>query len=412
MSSHMTDPKDENTQAPESLAPHQKVEGGWKAFIFNAFLLSLILEAGLTLIGNIATGMVKTLLVFPQGLAGFCTGTFALLAILLIGSYRRLPWRPFAPALCIFIWQGCMYLPLPAYIDWKTAETLGAVAELSAGAWTLLRLQRMIGNRRPWLTPEAVADCPFSIFRTIIATSIQLFALTPLFLVYLFTSLQLLVSRTSNGFLMFNLTGVFTESRTYEKEGHEVLLLPTVHIGASSFYDELLQTLPADDAAILTEGVTDRKKLMKAKLDYSGVADAVGLTAQPSLAEKRKQAAVKFYDADISDFSSETISVLNGIGRAIEAASNSDTAGAIEALSDLKEPDTATLIRDILDTRNSRVLAGIEAEMPHFKTIAVPWGAAHMPGIEMGLLKMKMHLTNQRRVKVFGWNELSFFPRQ
>jgi len=269
----------------------------------------------------------------------------------------------------------------------------------------------MIGNRRPWLTAEAVADCPFSLSRTILAAGVKLFVLAPLFLVYLFTSLQLVVSRTSNGFLMFNLTGVFTESRTYEKEGHEVLLLPTVHIGASSFYDELLQTLPADDTAILTEGVTDRKKLMKAKLDYSGVAGAVGLTAQPSLTEKRKQAAVKFYDADISDFSSETISVLNGIGRAIEAASNSDTAGAIEALSDLKEPDTAALVRDILDTRNARLLTGIEAEMPHFKTIAVPWGAAHMPGIEMGLLKMKMHLTNQRRVKVFGWDELSFFPR-
>jgi hypothetical protein len=408
----MTAHNDGSTEAAESPALPQKVEGGWKAFIFNAFLLSFILGAGLTLLGNVASGLAKTLLAFPQGVAGFCTGTFALLAILLIGSYKKLPWRPFAPALCIFIWQGCMYLPLPAYMEWKTVETFGAVAELAAGVWALLRLQRMIGNRRPWLTPEAVADCPFSFFRTIVATSIQLFALTPLFLVYLFTSLQLVVSRTSNGFLMFNLTGVFTESRTYEKEGHEVLLLPTMHIGASSFYDELLQTLPAENSAILTEGVTDRKKLMKAKLDYSGVAGAVGLTAQPSLAEKRKQAAVKFYDADISDFSPDTISVLNGIGRAIEAASNSDSAGAIEALSELKEPDTATLLRDILDTRNSRVLAGIEAEMPLFRTIAVPWGAAHMPGIEMGLLKMKMHLTNQRRVKVFGWNELSFFPQQ
>ena len=408
----MTAHNDGSTQAAESPALPRKVEGGWKAFIFNAFLLSFLLSAGLTLLGNVGTGLEKTLLAFPQGLAGFCTGTFALLAILLIGSYKRLPWRFFAPALCLFIWQGCMYLPLPAYIDLKTVETLGALVELAAGVWTLLRLRRMIGNRHPWLTPEAVADCPFSFFRTIIATGIQLFALTPVLLVYLFISLQLVVSRTSNGFLMFNLTGVFTESRTYEREGHEVLLLPTMHIGAASFYDELLQTLPAEDSAILTEGVTDRKKLMKARLDYSGVAGAVGLTAQPSLAEKRKQAAVKFYDADISDFSPDTISVLNGIGRAIEAASNSDTAGAIEALSELKEPDTAALVRDILDTRNARVLAGIEIESPQFKTIAVPWGAAHMPGIETGLLNMKMHLTNQRRVKVFGWNELSFFPRE
>ncbi|MEI6872858.1 MAG: hypothetical protein WCL08_11300, partial [Verrucomicrobiota bacterium] len=80
MSSHMTDPKDGNKQAPESLAPHHKLEGGWKAFIFNAFLLSLTLEAGLTLIGTLATGMVKAMLVFPLGLAGFCTGAFALLA--------------------------------------------------------------------------------------------------------------------------------------------------------------------------------------------------------------------------------------------------------------------------------------------------------------------------------------------
>ena len=154
----MTAHNDGSTQAAESPALPRKVEGGWKAFIFNAFLLSFLLSAGLTLLGNVGTGLEKTLLAFPQGLAGFCTGTFALLAILLIGSYKRLPWRFFAPALCLFIWQGCMYLPLPAYIDLKTVETLGALVELAAGVWTLLRLRRMIGNRHPWLTPEAVAD--------------------------------------------------------------------------------------------------------------------------------------------------------------------------------------------------------------------------------------------------------------
>ena len=408
----MMDPTDGNTQTPASPAPPRKVEGAWKAFIFNAFLVSLMLGGALTLLGNATSGALKAILGFPEGLTSFCTGTFALLAILLIGSYKRLPWRPFAPALCIFIWQGCMCLPLPAYLGWKTVDTLGAVADVAVGAWTLLRLQQLMGNRRPWLTPESVADCPFSLLRTTLAAGVKLFVLTPLFLIYLFASLQLVVNRTSNGFLMFNLSGVYTESRTYEKEGHEVLLLPTMHIGASSFYDELLQTLPSEQAVLLPEGVTDRKKLMKAKLDYSGVAGAVGLSAQPSLTEKRKATAVKSYDADISDFSPETISVLNGIGRALEAATKSDTLGAIEALSELKEPDSDALIKDILDTRNSRVLAGIDEELPHFKYIAIPWGAAHMPGIEKGLLKMKMRLTNQRRVKVFGWNELRLFSEQ
>ncbi len=221
--------------------------------------------------------------------------------------------------------------------------------------------------------------------------------------------MQLMVSHMSNGFLTVNLTGLFTESRTYEKNGRQVLLLPTVHIAVPSFYDEIMQTFPAEQAVILPEGVTDNQGLLKAKLDYSGVADAVGLSAQPSLTAKRKEPSVRRYDADIGDFSKETVEILNVIARVIQSASTNDPMAAFEALSGLKEPDTEALITDILETRNARLISGVEKELANFQYIALPWGAAHMPGIERGLLKMQMHKVSQQQFNVFLWNDLNIF---
>ncbi|NBV84865.1 MAG: hypothetical protein EBS01_01055 [Verrucomicrobia bacterium] len=213
----------------------------------------------------------------------------------------------------------------------------------------------------------------------------------------------------SNGFLSLNLKGLFVECRTYEKNGNQVVLLPTVHIAAPSFYDEIMQTFPADQAVILPEGVTDNQGLLKVKLDYSGVADAVGLSAQPNLTLRRKEPSVRHYDADIADFSKQTVETLNAIAMVIQSATTSGPLTALEALSGFTEPDTEVLIKDILETRNARVVSGVEKELSNFKYIALPWGAAHMPGIERGLLKLDMHKVNQQRFNVFLWDDLNIF---
>jgi hypothetical protein len=406
----MTDTPQGAEPQPAAPVPRGSSNGGWKAFILNAFLWSTFLWGGFSCLEAVSSSFVRGAFSVVAGMLSLSAGGFALLSIFLIGSFKRLPWRPFAPLLGIFIWQGCLYLPLPAYVSWSSLTLMGALADLAMGGWAMVRLSRIPSNGRPWLTTSLVADCPYSARRTVLATLLKLLLLLPVMLIYLFLSAQLCISHLSNGFLTIKLNGLFTEARTYEKDGHQVFLLPTVHIAAPSFYDHLMESHPAEESVILPEGVTDQNNLMKAKLDYSGVAGAVGLSSQPSLTAKRENPEIRRYDADISDFSKPTIIVLNGIGRAMQAGISGDTAAMVEALSNLQEPDTALLISDILDTRNSRLLKGIETELSHFKYIAVPWGVAHMPGIERGLLKLNMKTIQRRQVKVFGWNDLSLFP--
>jgi hypothetical protein len=76
--------------------------------------------------------------------------------------------------------------------------------------------------------------------------------------------------------------------------------------------------------------------------------------------------------------------------------------------------------KDILENRNQRVLKGIDLtisaptpppESP-VEHIIVPWGAAHMPGIERGLLQRNATLESHQDIELFQWKKLGAKLRQ
>ncbi len=396
-----------------SLPPEQQpAKGDWKAFTFNAYLLSFLAEGALTVLAAIPGPVGKFAGGFPLSLAGMASMTFALLVILVIGSFRSLPWRAFAPALAFSIWEGCIYLPLPAFVDWRPLVLSAACLQLLIGGGTLMALHRASSGRSMLLRTGQLVHCPFSLSRTFLAGVLKLFILTPLLLAYIGWSAQVMLKKASSGFLQLDTNGLFTEARTYEKDGHKIYLLPTVHIASPNFYEMLMESLPAERSVILPEGVTDDKKLMRSTLDYSIAADSVGLSAQPDLTKRKQEPNVLHCDADISDFSESTIRLLNAVTFAMHAASDGDALGAIQALTGLENAHSNELIEDILEKRNQRVSAGVEKALPLFEHIAIPWGVAHMPGIERDLFKMRARKTDSRRVQVFNWRELRLFPEK
>ena len=387
---------------PESPAPARgQKRGSGIGIVFNAYLLCFLTDGVLSL-AYPALGDV------PHTLAGFASMLLAMLAIIIISSFRNLPWRPLLIPLLFSLWGGCLFLPLPVFVGIKPLLFATASVQCLIGIGTLLHLRKASGGESFLYREQHWAECKFSLSRTLGAAAIKLLVLLPLLVVYLVWSGQLMVTKISRGFIQIDATGLYTEARDYEKDGRVIHLLPTVHIATPAFYDTLMASLPQSDLVVLPEGVTDKKNLMKAHLDYSVAADSVGLQTQPNLVGKRKEPAVRPCDADVSDFSPPTLAVLNGVAGALQSAGSGDTLGALQALSSLDDKNTATIIEDIIETRNAKVIAGIHQVLQQYAHIAVPWGAAHMPGLEREILKMDFRKTEARRVQVFSWKDLKF----
>ncbi len=393
---------------PPPLPPREKIQGSagsWIAWVFNAYLVLFAADAALTLCRPVLGEG-------PHTIAGSLSILFALLVSLIVSSYRGLPWRCLAPALAFSIWEGCIFLPLPAFVGFEKLVTGTMCAQLLLSAGTFLAVRRLNAGGAFFFRDASMQGGKFSLGRTMLTGGIQLFVLTPLMIVYLLWSVQIMVRKVSAGFIEVTSEGLFTEARIYESGGQRIYLLPTVHIASPGFYDALMADLPQTNTVILPEGVTDSQHLMKVRADYTQTADAVGLHAQPDLTQKKSEAAVQHCDADISDFKPATVAVLNGVFGAMQSASAGDLQSALTAMQSFGDVQAPELIEDILQTRNARVVDGIQQALPKFGHIAVPWGAAHMPGIERGVRQLNATLKDKRKVEVLRWRDLKLFPQQ
>jgi hypothetical protein len=400
-------PGEPATSAPAQL--HHRT--GWLGWIFNGYLIAFTAEGFLTLLHRVGgAGPVGGLIASSLAVVAFSSVLLAVCVTLIACSYSRVQWRILLPALVLTFWRAFYFLPLPAYYSWSGLELSGALFQAATGVATLLLIRARSGGRLPLLPPEATCFAKFSWRRTLATLAAKLLVILPALLVYLLVSAQILVREYSSGFLEITPAGIFTEARTYEREGHKIYLLPTVHIASPAFYETLMEGLPEKSSVILPEGVTDQQGHLKALIDYAGAANSVGLSAQPDLTAPRKAHAVLRCDADVSEFSPETRRALNGIGRVLQSLRTGELETALAALESLEEEPTANLVKDILETRNSKVLNGLKEAVPRYEHVAVPWGAAHMPGIERGLLAMKARKIHSRRVEVFKWREVKVRP--
>jgi hypothetical protein len=399
--------------APDTLAaPAPAGQSGWPGRIFNGYLIAFTAEGLLTLLHRaLPTGLAGKLLGTATAGAGFCAVLLAVLVTLIVCSYRRTDWKILLPALFVTFWRAFCFLPLPAYFSWHSLELCGALSQTLAGSAIILGLRKRSGGASFLFPPEATCFAEFSWARTGLTVATKLLVVLPALFVYLLLSAQILVREYSSGFLEVTPAGIFTEARIYEQNGRKVYLLPTIHIASPAFYETLMDGLPEKSSVILPEGVTDQKGLIKAAIDYSVAADSVGLAAQPDLTVQHKNHAVLRCDADMSDFSPGTLSVLNGLGQVLKNMKAGETEGVLAALEAFDAGDPMALWKDILETRNNKVLEGLKLALPQYEHVAVPWGAAHMPGIERGLLAMKARRIETKRVEVFKWSEIKLLPQ-
>ena len=367
----------------------------------NAYLLLFLLDGYVHLADVLFSG-THNLVWLPllKSVSALFVGVLALVLIMFLGSYRQFPWRDLLPALLVSVWSGFFYLPLPGLLEWKNIEFLGAILSLLVGAITFLLIRF---RHKAWLLPQtAFENCSFSWMFTLKVAAFETVVLLPASIVYVVVSCACMVDWVSNGFLHLRPHGLTTEIRTYELAGKTVYLLPTVHIASDSFYKELARGLPKENTTLLPEGVTDRTSRMKTHLSYTAAAKSAGLSEQPDLAHDLP-GLVRHFDADIME---STQALLNGVAKGFAQWENQDITGAMATMSNLPPANLQQLKADILDLRNNKIVAGIAESLRGSNNVLVPWGAAHMPGIERELLKFQLKKTSSREITVLEWRKL------
>jgi hypothetical protein len=343
----------------------------------------------------------------PLSMFSFCTslgiGILSTLLLVSVSAYENTPWRPFIPLILVYAWGSIAFLPLPAYTGVHALVPVSVALQALATAHCIRSIRNSFGTR-VLLPSNAFFGSRFSWGHCLRAHLV----LGGASLAFLGGALLLAVfslEKLTAGFLRIRPSGVYTETRSYHFKGSTLHLLPSVHIATPAFYEQLVRHFPSEGSVLLPEGVTDRKNVLPKGIDHSVSAKSVGLTPQPQITEIRKT-AVRACDVDVSDFSPKTQALLRSFGDLIDALQKHDQSALFQMLSRPVEFDFAVLQKDILENRNARVVAAIEAAQPEYSHIGVPWGAAHMPGIEKEMIARGAQETASQRVQVFAWKDL------
>jgi hypothetical protein len=69
-----------------------------------------------------------------------------------------------------------------------------------------------------------------------------------------------------------------------------------------------------------------------------------------------------------------------------------------------QDPESLKLVeRDVFERRNERLLAELEAALPDYERVVVPWGALHLPAIEEAVRKDGFVQTGSTRRRLLSW---------
>lgn len=381
----------------------------WLPKVFNVFIWLFALDAGLTVSLDAFQEFTVTppeFLASSRSLVASITTIAALLVLIAIGSYKRTPWDLVFVQLIFIFWGSLVFIPLPAFFSLEKIMRFAGLAQLAVAGACAIAIRTRFPNR-PWQIPiQAFENSTFSLARLVWSTLAKLFIVGPILVGGICVTLVWSLEKVSHGFISIRRDGLYTEKRIYDYAGKEIHLLPTVHIASPNFYESLIRELPKTETVILPEGVTDRRNLIRDGIDYSGPAESTGLSTQPSFVDLSK-VAFRACDVDVSEFSESTLRDLNSISRCLKRWNAGEHAACLEELSRMRSPDLTSMKEDLLVKRNARVNKTLRQVLQEFKHVGIPWGAAHMPGIEDDILKMGAKKRTGEQICVFRWAELN-----
>jgi hypothetical protein len=355
-----------------------------------------------------------------------------MVAVPLLGATPRLAPSVFVPLAASTLWIGFGALPLPFVADPLELDRGLTALKIGIACAAFVRIRDLRGGDG-WLFSQAWFQGPlFSgrhlatyafVSATVIVTAVVVLSAT---------SMAMAIQWITNGFVRFDAQGVSMAERTYVNEADPVAnaadpmrrrrirLIAMMHVGENGAYRELFRDL--DDASrlsiVLMEGVSDDEGLLGQDLSYRALADFLGVEEQGSIEDyvesppsepggPPRGATFVNADLDLDDFEPATVAWLRRVGELYTGDSGLEV--LLSIYRDLrKHPARAAAIAgDIIDRRNRNLLAWIRASRINYHEIVVPWGALHLPGIEMAIVEMGFEPRTVSYVRLIGWGTLA-----
>jgi len=369
------------------------------AYLYMALFL---LDGGLSLIDELLAASGATVPLLPPGRLLVAYTVIALSAVMYacLGIDRRLPKRVFLPMILYISWCTVAMWPLSGVIGHASLPLVASIGQL------VIVLLSMVLLRGRILLPEALFLAPSFSLRNTLGFTVVTLLLGPFVLI--FATLAVVgnyLEEQTAGFLRISPVGIYMAERSYHLGAKEVRLVGMMHIGREEYYRELTDALSTEATIILTEGVTDRDRLLEHPFDYRRLAGVIGVSSQDRLRLDGNQVDLEalervakggegkpdiaWADIDLNRFDPQTVDFLNALGRTL--FSGRPLAVSLAEynawINEAMTPERiAGVMADILDQRNEAVITGLFKALGPYDTIIVPWGAMHMPAIEAAVL--------------------------
>jgi hypothetical protein len=401
--------------SPPPLPPEPARKSGfWRQML--AFLLSVCL--GLFLADAIVSLVDETLILLfdfrvltvVRGTVFFFTLLMAVVVYCLMGLTSMIPKRLFLPVALFNPVTTLAVIPLAIYFYGWIEQLIWVISlcQLILGLGILYWVQGGFRLHWPLVAESRLESRGFSWLNLSGFLGLNLFVVLPAVVVYLAVCAALAVGHFSRGFLALRPGGFTVQVRDYVRDdGKRIQLVPMAHVGEADFYQKLSQSFPSN-AVILMEGVTDNNNLLTNRITYRRMATSLGLTEQHEEFHPA-QAEVVMADVDVGQFTTNTIGFLNLVMLIHMRGLNAEN--LLKALQFSPPPHfEAQLFDDLLGKRNRHVVGEIRARLPKSARLIVPWGVAHMPGIEAEIQASGFRLDQTREYTVirfrFGGNKV------
>jgi hypothetical protein len=340
-----------------------------------------------------------------RGLVGF----FAML--MSVGIYGLMGLTPLVPKR--------LFLPIPLFFLAAVLATflfmIYCFGQLRQIGWGMSVVQVIIGLgilrwsqggfgfRWPLVPIDRLGVRAFSWRNLSVFVLVNVFALLPAVIIYLFFCTALAVGHFSEGFMALRPGGFSVQVRKYVRDdGKTIELFPMSHVADAGFYQKVSQTFPTN-SIILMEGVTDENNLLTNKITYQRMAKSLGLAEQHEKFEPTRGKMVRA-DVDVDQFSQDTIGFLNLV---MLIHSRGLTPANVQKLMEYSPPAhfEEKLMDDLVKKRNQRVVEEIQSRLSQTDNVMVPWGVAHMPGIADEIQKSGFRLDSTREYMVIQFRK-------
>ena len=330
------------------------------------------------------------------------------------GFNRHLPKLIFVPLLGYLSWGLLDYWPLEALLG-NSYRLYTAGGQLLLG---LLALQlNHLQNRKSLLLVRSQFAGPGFSGRNFFRFCLLSIPLLPLALLLLsYAAASSLIEQHSAGFVRLKPNGLYMTEKIYTRGEKEIRLAGMIHLGQQTYYQDLAASFNTGDSLLLAEGVSDAQGLLSDRFSYGNLAELLGLTSQeqfnfigrvieaeqlghPDL-EKSGRLDILRADIDLQQFDPRTIEVLNAIGS--QLLGNSSLRDGYRNFSQWAEqhvtPELNKIVMDdLIEKRNRSLLSYLPKGLQHYRTLIIPWGALHMPGLEAAILQQGFEFQQSRQ---------------